>query len=131
MNPYPALTIVPIAEICPCVDKKKLIIEDNAVPNKTRSKRSVAECFATFLRYYFMTVYYAVGAMYGYLRRSFIAPDNYAFATDMYNDYIYRELRHSAMGSIMGYGIREVPKHSTLRQNLAVLFPDIQVDTAT
>ena len=74
---------------------------------------------------------YAVGAMYGYLRRSFIAPDNYAFATDMYNGYIYRKLRHSAMGSIMGYGIREVPKHSTLRQNLAALFPDIQVDTAT
>lgn len=74
---------------------------------------------------------YAVGAMYGYLRRSFIAPDNYAFATDMYNDYIYRKLRHSAIGSIMGYGIRKVPKHSTLRQNLAALFPDIQVDTAT
>ena len=74
---------------------------------------------------------YAVGVMYGYLRRSFIAPGNYAFATDMYNDYIYRKLRHSAMGSIMGYGIREVPKHSTLRQNLAALFPDIQVDTAT
>ena len=74
---------------------------------------------------------YAVGAMYGYLRRSFIAPDNYAFATDMYNDYIYRKFRHSAIGSIMGYGIREVPKHSTLRQNLAALFPDIQVDTAT
>lgn len=74
---------------------------------------------------------YAVGAMYGYLRRSFIAPDNYAFATDMYNDYIYRKLRHSAMGSIMVYGIREVPKHSILRQNLAALFPDIQVDTAT
>ena len=47
------------------------------------------------------------------------------------NDYIYRKLRHSAIGSIMGYGIREVPKHSTLRQNLAALFPDIQVDTAT
>lgn len=74
---------------------------------------------------------YAVGAMYGYLRRSFIAPANYAFATDMYNDYIYRKLRHSAMGSIMGYGIRAVPKHSILRQNLAALFPDIQVDTAT
>ncbi|MEI3057966.1 MAG: DUF3800 domain-containing protein [Eubacteriales bacterium] len=74
---------------------------------------------------------YAVGAMYGYLRRSFIAPDNYAFATDMYNGYIYRKLRHSAMGSIMGYGIREVPKHQTLRQNLATLFPDIHADTAT
>lgn len=74
---------------------------------------------------------YAVGAMYGYLRRSFIAPDNYAFATDMYNDYIYRKLRHSAMGSIMGYGIREGPKHQTLRQNLATLFPDIHADTAT
>ena len=34
------LTYVPTAEICPCVDKKKLIIEDNAVPNKTSSKIS-------------------------------------------------------------------------------------------
>lgn len=50
---------------------------------------------------------------------------------DMYNDYIYRKLRHSAIGNIMGYGIREVPKHSNLRQNLAALFPDIQVDVAT
>lgn len=40
MKPYPALMIVPTAEICPCVDKKKLIIEDNAVPNKTSSKIS-------------------------------------------------------------------------------------------
>lgn len=74
---------------------------------------------------------YAVGAMYGYLRRSFIAADNYAFATDIYNDYIYRKLRHNATGLIMGYGIREVPKHPTLRKNLAALFPDIQVETAT
>lgn len=74
---------------------------------------------------------YAVGAMYGYLRRAFIAPDNYAFATDIYNDYIYRKLRHSAIGNIMGYGIREVPKHQTLRQTLATLFPDIHADTAT
>lgn len=74
---------------------------------------------------------YAVGAMYGYLRRAFIAPDNYAFATDIYNDYIYRKLRHSAIGNIMGYGIREVPKHQTLRKTLATLFPDIHADTAT
>lgn len=67
---------------------------------------------------------YAVGAMYGYLRRSFIAQDNYAFATDMYNDYIASKLRHDTAGNIMGYGIREVPKHSTLRQKLMPLFPN-------
>ena len=35
MKPYPALTIVPTADICPCDDRKKFIIEDNAVPNST------------------------------------------------------------------------------------------------
>ena len=71
---------------------------------------------------------YAVGAMYGYLRRSFIAQDNYAFATDMYNDYIASKLRHDTAGNIMGYGIREVPKHSTLRQKLMPLFPNSTSD---
>lgn len=72
---------------------------------------------------------YAVGAMYGYLRRSFIAPDNYAFATEMYNRYIASKLRHDAVGNVMGYGIREVPKHQTLRQNLTPMFPNITIDT--
>ena len=71
---------------------------------------------------------YAVGAMYGYLRRAFIAPDNYAFATDMYNGYIASKLRHSAAGNVMGYGIREAPTHPTLRQNLVPLFPNVPTD---
>lgn len=29
--------MLPTAEICPCVDRKKLIIEDSAVPNSTSS----------------------------------------------------------------------------------------------
>ena len=67
---------------------------------------------------------YVAGAMYGYLRRSFIAPDNYAFAADLYKDYIADKIRHNAAGNDMGYGIREVPKHSTLRQKLMPLFPN-------
>ena len=39
-NPYPALTIVPTAEICPWVFKNKFIIEDKAVPNNTNKNIS-------------------------------------------------------------------------------------------
>ena len=39
-KPYPALTIVPTADICPCVERKKFMTEDSAVPNSTRSTMS-------------------------------------------------------------------------------------------
>lgn len=65
---------------------------------------------------------YAVGAMYGYLRRSFIAPNNYAFAADMYINYIAGKLRRHASGNIMSFGVREVPTHSAFRQRLTPLF---------
>ena len=65
---------------------------------------------------------YVAGAMYGYLRRSFIAPDNYAFATDLYKDYIAGKIRHNASGNVMGFGVREVPSHTTYRQKLAPFF---------
>ena len=65
---------------------------------------------------------YVAGAMYGYLRRSFIAPDNYAFATDLYKDYIAGKIRHNAAGNVMGFGVREVPSHTTYRQKLAPFF---------
>lgn len=65
---------------------------------------------------------YAAGAMYGYLRRSFIAPDNYSFAADMYKEFIACKLRRNTVGGIMGFGIREVPKHSTLRAKLKDIF---------
>ena len=65
---------------------------------------------------------YVAGAMYGYLRRSFIAPDNYAFATDLYKAYIAEKVRHSATGNVMGFGVREVPSHTTYRQKLAPFF---------
>lgn len=65
---------------------------------------------------------YVVGAMYGYLRKSFIAPDNYSFAADLYNDYIAQKIRRNISGTIMGYGVREVPSHSTYRQRLAPFF---------
>ena len=71
----------------------------------------------------FIDIYnYVAGAMYGYLRRSFIAPDNYAFAADLYKDYIAGKIRHNAVGNVMGFGIREVPSHTTYRQKLAPFF---------
>lgn len=72
---------------------------------------------------------YVVGAMYGYLRRSFIAPTNYEFAADMYTDYIAGKLRCNASGTIMGFGVREVPKHLTLRQRLAPFFTNRTITT--
>ena len=65
---------------------------------------------------------YVAGAMYGYLRRSFIAPDKYAFAADLYKGYIAGKIRHNADGNVMGFGVREVPKHSMFRQRLTPLF---------
>ena len=65
---------------------------------------------------------YVVGAMYGYLRKSFVTPDNYEYAADMYTDYIAGKIRRNSSGKIMGYGVREVPKHSILRGKLAGIF---------
>ena len=65
---------------------------------------------------------YAAGAMYGYLRRSFIAPDNYEFAADMYKDYIAGRIRQNAAGKVIGFGVREVPKHSQFSENLRPYF---------
>jgi len=65
---------------------------------------------------------YVVGAMYGYLRRSFIDPNNYTFAADMYNEYIADKIRRNAEGKIMGFGVREVPSNSTLRRQLTTMF---------
>lgn len=65
---------------------------------------------------------YAVGVMYGYLRKSFIGSNNYTFAADMYTDYIAGKIRHDTTGNVMGYGIREVPSRPTYRQRLALFF---------
>ncbi|MCH5353499.1 MAG: DUF3800 domain-containing protein [Acutalibacter sp.] len=65
---------------------------------------------------------YAAGVMYGYLRKSFIAPQNYTFAADMYTAYIAGKVRHDATGNVMGFGIREVPSRPTYRQTLAPFF---------
>lgn len=65
---------------------------------------------------------YAVGAMYGYLRKSFISPNNYDFAADLFRDYIAGKIRHNATGNVMGLGVREVPSHTTYRQKLTPFF---------
>ena len=65
---------------------------------------------------------YVAGAMYGYLRRSFIDPDNYSFAADLYKDYIAGKIRRNAVGNVMGFGVREVLSYMTYRQKLAPFF---------
>lgn len=65
---------------------------------------------------------YVAGAMYGYLRRSFIDPDNYSFAADLHKDYIAGKIRRNAVGNVMGFGVREVLSYMTYRQKLAPFF---------
>lgn len=65
---------------------------------------------------------YVAGAMYGYLRRSFIDPDNYSFAADLYKDYIAGKIRRNAVGNVMGFGVREVLSYMTYLQKLAPFF---------
>ncbi len=40
IKPYPELMIVPTAEICPCEWRKKLITDESAFPNNTKSVTS-------------------------------------------------------------------------------------------
>lgn len=65
---------------------------------------------------------YAAGAMYGYLRKSFIIPNNYTFATDMYTDYIAQKIRHNFPGDVLGFGVREVPACKSFRDKLTPFF---------
>ena len=36
INPYAELTMLPTADICPCVERKKFTTDDRAVPKSTR-----------------------------------------------------------------------------------------------
>ena len=65
---------------------------------------------------------FAAGAMNGYLRGVLLNRGKYEFATDLFNEFVLPKLRHHADGRIMGYGIREVPSDSTVRNKLSLLF---------
>lgn len=68
---------------------------------------------------------YAAGIMNGYLRRYILSPDNFQFATDLYNEFIYPKLRHHALGNICGYGVIDIPKKTSFRAQLERVFDEI------
>ncbi|MBR7092742.1 MAG: DUF3800 domain-containing protein [Clostridia bacterium] len=65
---------------------------------------------------------FAAGILNGYLRGALLSRGKYAFATDLFNEYIRPNLRCHADGRIMGYGVREVPSDLTIRKKLSALF---------
>lgn len=65
---------------------------------------------------------YAAGIMNGYLRRNYISKNNYEYAADLYDEFIFPHLRRHADGRIMGYGVREVPRDSGIRTKFTALF---------
>lgn len=65
---------------------------------------------------------YAVGIMNCYLRKHLMSRGDYTFATDLYTEFVLPHLRKHANGTIVGYGVREVPSDSSIRQVLIPLF---------
>lgn len=65
---------------------------------------------------------YAAGVMNGYLRGKIIQLGNYKFASDIYEEFIKPQLRRHSNGSIVGYGIVDVPKKTPFREQLTSIF---------
>lgn len=60
--------------------------------------------------------------MNGYLRKHLMSRGAYTFATDLYIEFVLPHLRRHANGTIIGYGVREVPSDTSIRQVLIPLF---------
>lgn len=65
---------------------------------------------------------YAVGIMNSYLRKHLMSRGDYTFATDLYTEFVLPHMRKHANGTIVGYGVREVPSDFSIRQILMSLF---------
>ena len=65
---------------------------------------------------------YAAGVLNGYLRGTIVQPGNYKFATDIYEEFIRPHLRKHPNGTIVGYGIIDVPKKTPFRGQLTSIF---------
>ena len=65
---------------------------------------------------------YAVGIMNCYLRKHLLSRGDYAFATDLYTEFIQPYIRKHPNGTVIGYGVRDVPKDNTVRKVLTPLF---------
>ena len=61
---------------------------------------------------------FAAGIMNGYLRGALLSRGKYEFATDLFSEFILPHLRHHPDGRIMGYGVREVPSDTNIRNKL-------------
>lgn len=65
---------------------------------------------------------FAAGVMNGFLRGMLLSRGKYEFATDLFNKFVLPHLRHHADGRIMRFGVREVPRDTTIRNKLSSLF---------
>ncbi len=65
---------------------------------------------------------YAVGTMNGYLRKHLMSRGDYTFAENLYTEFVMPHLRKHPNGTVTGYGVREVPRDSTVRHVLIPLF---------
>ena len=65
---------------------------------------------------------FAAGVMNGCLRGSLLSRGKYEFATELFNEFIRPNLRCHPDGRIMGYGVREVPSDTKIRNTLTPLF---------
>lgn len=65
---------------------------------------------------------YAAGVMNGYLRGKIVSPGNYQFATDLYDEFVRPRLRCHSNGKIVGYGVIDIPKHTTFRGQIETIF---------
>ena len=65
---------------------------------------------------------YAAGVLNGYLRGKIVQPGNYQFATDIYEEFIRPHLRKHPNGTIVGFGIVDVPKTASFRGHLTSIF---------
>ena len=65
---------------------------------------------------------YAAGVMNGYLRGQIVQPGNYKFATDIYEEFVKPHLRRYSNGTIVGYGIVDIPKNTPFREQLTSIF---------
>lgn len=65
---------------------------------------------------------YAAGVMNGYLRGKIVSPGKYQFATDLYEEFIKPRLRCHSNGTIVGYGVIDIPKRTTFRGKIETVF---------
>ncbi len=65
---------------------------------------------------------YAAGVMNGYLRGKTVSQGTYQFATDLYEEFIFPRLRSHANGTIVGYGVIDIPKKTPFRGQLEAVF---------